>query len=246
MHEMFASFQQAIESFHQGGFQGLGPWSYLLIALLVATEGPVTTLIGATAAATGFLDIRLVFVATAIGNIAGDALWYSVGYAGKSKRLQGLTSRLGLHREQVLRLEDGMRTHAAKAILIAKITFGLIIPTLVAAGLARVPLRRWFPAVLVAETIWTILLVSIGFHAAGAIAQVESGFRMIGLIAAIIVITVALIHLKRSKRNVPLNAAPKQSVDQSSSPCSRSSSRSSSQLVERAVISAIAPLLHTY
>ncbi len=236
MHELFASFQQAIESFQQGGFQGLGAWSYVLIALLVATEGPVTTLIGATAAAAGFLDIRLVFVATAIGNIAGDAFWYSVGYAGKSKRFRGLTSRLGLHRAQVLRLEDGMRTHAAKAILIAKITFGLIIPTLVAAGLARVPLRRWFPAVLVAETIWTILLISIGFHAAGAIAQVESGFRMIGLIAAVAVVTVALIHLKRSKRSVPTNAAPRTSDNRSASLSSRpSSSRSSSsQVMERA------------
>ena len=229
MHELLASFQQAIESFHQGGFQGLGPWSYVLIALLVATEGPVSTLIGATAAAAGFLDIRLVFVATAIGNIAGDALWYSVGYVGKSKRLQGLTGRLGLHREQVLRLEDGMRTHAAKAILIAKVTFGLIIPTLVAAGMARFPLRRWFPAVLVAETIWTILLVSIGFHAAGAIAQVESGLRMIGLIAAVVVTTLGLIYLKRSKRIASVQPGPKQSVPRP--PSSRA--QSSTQVMER-------------
>ncbi len=200
MHELFVSFQQAIASFQQGGFQGLGPWSYVLIALLVATEGPVTTLIGATAAAAGFLDIRLVFIATAIGNVAGDALWYSVGYVGKSERFHGLTSRVGLHREPVQRLEHGMRTHAAKAILIAKITFGLIIPTLVAAGLARVPLRRWLPAVLVAETVWTFLLVSIGFHAAGAIAQVESGFRLVGMLAAVVVITSTLIYLKRTRR----------------------------------------------
>lgn len=226
MHELFASFQQAIESFQQGGFQGLGPWSYVLIALLVATEGPVTTLIGATAAAAGFLDIRLVFVATAIGNIAGDALWYSVGYLGKSKRLRGLTSRLGLHRKQVLKFEDGIRTHAAKAILLAKITFGLIIPTLIATGLARVPLRRWFPAVVVAETVWTFLLVSIGFHAAGAIAQVESGFRMVGLVAAVIVITVGLIHLKRSRGKTAADALSNKKISRASS--------SSSQVLERA------------
>ena len=226
MQDLFVSFQQAVEAFQQNGFQGLGPWSYVLIALLVATEGPVTTLIGATAAAAGFLDIRLVFVATAIGNIAGDALWYSVGYLGKSKRLRGLTSRLGLHRKQVLQFEDGIRTHAAKAILLAKITFGLIIPTLIATGLARVPLRRWFPAVVLAETIWTILLVSIGFHAAGAIAQVESGFRMVGLVAAVVVIAVGLIHLKRSRGKTASDALPSETVSRSSS--------SSSQVLERA------------
>ena len=199
MHELFVTFQQAIASYQQGGFQGLGPWSYVLIALLVATEGPVTTLIGATAAAAGFLDIRLVFIATAIGNVAGDALWYSVGYVGKSKRFHGLTSRVGLHREPVQRLEHGMRTHAAKAILIAKITFGLIIPTLVAAGLARVPLRRWLPAVMVAETVWTFLLVSIGFHRGGHCSSGER-FRLVGMLAAVVVITSTLIYLKRTRR----------------------------------------------
>lgn len=229
MQELFVSFQQALAAFHQNGFQGLGPWSYVLIALLVATEGPVTTLIGATAAAAGFLDIRLVFLATAIGNIAGDALWYSVGYVGKSERFYGLTSRVGLHREPIQRLEVGMRTHAAKAILIAKITFGLIIPTLVATGLARVPLRRWFPAVLVAETLWTVLLVSIGFHAAGAIAQVESGFRMLGMVAAVIVITVILIYLKRSHGR----SDPEDAFDASqNSP--RSTTRRTSGVMERA------------
>ena len=33
-----------------GGWPDLGVWSYVLLAILVATEGPITTLIGAAAA----------------------------------------------------------------------------------------------------------------------------------------------------------------------------------------------------
>ena len=64
-----------------------------------------------------------------------------------------MTGRFGVQKQHIEHLEEEMRVHAAKAILIAKITFGLIIPTLIAAGLARVSLRKWLPAVLVAEAI---------------------------------------------------------------------------------------------
>ena len=61
---------------HSGGWPELGVWSYVLLALLVATEGPVSTLLGAAAAAAGILDIRFVFLAAFLGNVLGDCLWY--------------------------------------------------------------------------------------------------------------------------------------------------------------------------
>lgn len=200
MHELMSTLQDLWHTVHTNGFQTLGPLSYLLIAVLVATEGPITTLIGAAGAAAGFLDIRFVFIATAIGNIVGDAVWYSLGYVSKSDRLHKLTGRFGIQQNHIEQMREEMRCHATKAILVAKITFGLIIPTLVAAGFARVPLRKWLPAVLVAETLWTILLVTLGFHAAGAIAQIENGFRIIGLVAATGAVTFILLYLKRKRR----------------------------------------------
>lgn len=199
MHEIISTLQDLWQMVDQNGFHSLGPLSYVLIALLVATEGPVTTLIGAAGAAAGLLDIRFVFLATAIGNIVGDALWYSVGYASKADRLHKITGRFGLHQYHIEQLTDEMRCHATKAILVSKITFGLIIPTLVAAGLSRVPLRRWLPAVLVAETLWTVLLVTLGFHGAGAITRIEDGFRMVGAVAAVVAVTFIALYLKRRR-----------------------------------------------
>ena len=66
---------------HSGAWPELGIWSYVLLALLVATEGPVSTLLGAGAAAAGILDIRFVFLSAFLGKVIGDCLWYSVGYA---------------------------------------------------------------------------------------------------------------------------------------------------------------------
>jgi membrane protein DedA with SNARE-associated domain len=48
-----------------------------------------------------------------------------------------------------------------------------MIPSLVAAGLVKVPWRRWFPALFAGEMIWTGSLVLIGYYTTEAIKRVE-------------------------------------------------------------------------
>lgn len=190
--ELFlTSFQNLWATAHNGQWVELGLLSYVLLIVLVATEGPVSTLLGAAAAATGLLDIRLVFMCALIGNVLGDCLWYTVGSVSSFERIQRFGRIVGIREHHLLRLESGMHAHATKLIAVSKLAIGLIIPTLVAAGLAKVPWRRWFPLVLTIETVWTVCVVYAGFHAAGLVTQMEQGIYIIGLVAlAVVIITV--------------------------------------------------------
>ena len=182
---------------HSGGWPELGWWSYLLLALLVATEGPVSTLIGAAAAATGILDIRYVFASAFFGNVVGDCLWYSVGYVSDLKRIHRFGSWFGLRHHHVDRLEHEMHRHATKLIALSKLAIGLIVPTLVAAGLARVPWRRWFPLVLSIEVLWTLLMVNLGYHGAGLVTQLERGLQLVGVVALAAIVGGAIWYGRR-------------------------------------------------
>lgn len=173
---------------HSGSWPELGSWSYILLILLVMTEGPVSTLLGAAAAAAGILDIRFVFASALIGNVLGDCLWYTVGSVSSLDRIHRFGRLLGIRKHHLDKLEFGMHAHATKLIALSKLAIGLIIPTLVAAGLARVPWRRWFPLVLVIETAWTIIMVNVGFHATGFITRMEQGLEVIGFIVLGIVV----------------------------------------------------------
>jgi len=179
--EWFDSIREMFASIHAGVYPDLGTWSYILLGVLVATEGPLSTLLGASAAAAGLLDWRFVLLATVIGNVAGDCLWYSLGYAGKMKWLYDHGRWFGMKPHHVARLEREMHTHARKLIIFAKIAYGLIVPTLVAAGLARVPWRRWFPVVFVVETLWSIALVWVGYHTTAFIKDFEHTLIAIGV-----------------------------------------------------------------
>jgi hypothetical protein len=82
-------------------------------------------------------------------------------------------------------------------ILLAKLSISLMIPTLVAAGLARVPWRRWFPVVFALELAWTGLLVFVGYHATGLITRFEHGLQAAGVIALLLVVAGAVWYGRR-------------------------------------------------
>jgi membrane protein DedA with SNARE-associated domain len=164
-------------SIRSGQLPQLGYWTYPLLALLVAVEGPIATLLGAAAASAGLMRLGLVFVAAATGNLTADSLWYSLGRAGKLEWALRFGRRLGLRREVLEQVEQSMHEHALKILFVAKITVSFIIPSLIAAGLMKIPWRRWFPAVFCGEMIWTGSLVLVGFYATEAVKRLALGIE---------------------------------------------------------------------
>jgi membrane protein DedA with SNARE-associated domain len=183
INSLFQLIQNFILAMKNGQLPHLGYWTYLALAILVAIEGPVATLLGAAAASAGLMRPWLVFVAAAIGNLSADSVWYSLGYAGKLEWALRFGRRLGLQHEFLERLEQGMHEHAARILFMAKLTVSFMIPSLIAAGLVKVPWRRWFPALFAGEMIWTGSLVLIGYYATEAIKRVEQGveYAVLGL-----------------------------------------------------------------
>jgi membrane protein DedA with SNARE-associated domain len=195
------------KNLQSGQLPNLGYWDYVLLALFVAIEGPIATLLGAAAASAGLLHLDLVFVSASTGNLTSDTLWYYLGYAGKIEWLLHYGRWLGVRRHHLDRLEQGMHDHAPKILLLAKLTAGFVIPALIAAGLARIPWRRWFPPIAAGEVVWTGSLVLIGYYATEAIKQVEHDVRyLVPVASGFFVLTLFLWLVRRViKHRVGLN-----------------------------------------
>ncbi len=183
-----------------GQLPQLGVSSYLVLAILVLIEGPIATLLGAAAASAGLLRPSLVFVCAATGNLTADILWYTLGYLGKVEWLLRYSRYIGIRRKHLDRLQHEISEHAIKFLLIAKLTAGFVIPTLIAAGLAKVPLRRWFPVVLSGEMLWTGSLVLLGYYAAEAIRQIEKGVQYLALATTVFFILLAIWRVRQILR----------------------------------------------
>jgi membrane protein DedA with SNARE-associated domain len=180
-----------------------GYWSYLILALLVAIEGPIATLLGAAAASLGILHPGFVFLAAAAGNLTSDTLWYFLGYMGKIDWVKRFGKRLGVSEQRIIVMEETLYKHAPIILFVSKLTVSPMIPALIATGLIKYPWRRWFPFVFLGEMIWTGSLVVIGFFGLLAVKKVQLGIEHAILIGSVIFIaTVILLGRKFLKKEI--------------------------------------------
>ena len=194
-----------------GQLQQLGNWNYVLLAFLVLIEGPIATLLGAVAAASGVLNPYLVFVAASVGNLSADTLWYLLGYTGRIEWLVEHGRWLGIRRVHIERLKADMHAHARAILFIAKITASFSIPALVTAGLTRVPWRRTFPVLFLGECIWTGGLVVIGYHYSASLKRLEAGVQVIialGTILFLALVAHYVHHFVAEYWHLPDNGHP--------------------------------------
>jgi membrane protein DedA with SNARE-associated domain len=176
-----------------------GGWAYILLALLVAIEGPVTTLAGAVAASAGYLNPVLVFVAACLGNLTADTLWYLLGYLGKTEWFIRYGGWLGIKESSLARLQQDIHTHIHKILFVAKLTLGFVIPALIAAGLARVPFKRWFGVLFTAECLWTGSLVLAGYYFGHMVQRIETNLRWVSLGGGVIFISIMIYYLSHHR-----------------------------------------------
>lgn len=189
--------QQVSAYLRSGQILEFGDWSYFLLAILVAIEGPIATLLGAAAASAGFMRPGLVFLSAAIGNLTADSLWYTLGYVGKIEWALRFGRQLGVHPDTLEKIENAMRKHATRILFVAKLTVSFVIPSLIAAGLVKAPWRKWFPAIFGGEMIWTGSLVLIGYYTTEAIKRWESRLEYLALFSAIAFVLFVLLAGRR-------------------------------------------------
>jgi membrane protein DedA with SNARE-associated domain len=118
---------------------------------------------------------------------------------GKTEWLVKYGGRLGIKESFITRLQKDIHVHVHKILFIAKLTLGLVIPTLIAAGLARVPFKRWFGVLFTAECIWTGSLVLAGYYFGTMIQRIETNLRWVSLIGAVISIALLVIYFIRHR-----------------------------------------------
>jgi membrane protein DedA with SNARE-associated domain len=180
------TLSQFLHAMQTGSAVPWGAWSYVMMGVLAFIEGPIVTVLGAAAASTGLMNPWLVMLSASFGNLTADSLWYFLGYAGRTEWLVRHGRLVNLRPTHIEHLRRDLNLHARKILLVAKLSPGLPMPALIAAGMARVPWRRWFPVIFAAEMVWTGSLVLIGYHLTLSISKMEAWLKAIAIAAMLL------------------------------------------------------------
>ena len=202
MANIIAFIQSLIFALRSGQVPEFGYWSYLILSLLVLVEGPIAILLASAAASAGLMRPVLVFFSAAIGNLTADTLWWLLGYAGKTEWIHSLGRRLRIRESLIEHLQHNMIKHATRVLFLAKITVSFSIPALIAAGLLRIPWKRWFPYFIIAEALWTGSLVLIGYYTTAALKRVEQGVEYAALAVSLAFVVFMIMAGRRILRQL--------------------------------------------
>ena len=202
MEALIDFFQQILEGFQAGHMPDLGTWNYVLVGGFIMLQGRVSALLGGAVAAAGYMNLGLIILIALVARIIVDVFWYRVGATGYIDRVGG---RFGAYERVAQRVHEGIHARPARYVVMAKLTNGLSVPAVIAAGSAGLPMRRWLPFSFAVEILWTVPLLFAGYFATDALTQIEGGLSYALGALGLLILSAALVFFVKSRRQARQN-----------------------------------------
>jgi len=160
-------------------------YRYAIVYPLAVAEGPVLMLISGFLIRTGFFNFWPVYLLLMAGDLTGDVIWYFVGRHGARPLIERYGWLLNVSEGNVEKVERLFHKHQTKILFISKITMGLgfSLATLIAAGAARIPFKKYLAINFAGQFIWTGLLVGAGYFLGYLYTLVDVSLRWATIIA---------------------------------------------------------------
>ncbi|HVZ75923.1 MAG TPA: DedA family protein [Candidatus Paceibacterota bacterium] len=167
-------------------------YRYLIIVPLALIWQPLVGMLCGVLARLGYFDPFIVYGVLVVTAVLGDALWYWIGYrwgvsfAARFGRFFSITPK---HIAGVRRIFSRYHT---SILLISKLTngMGFALVTLFTAGMSRVPFWKFVGLNIVGESIWSAMIVSIGYFLGDVYVSVNNVLGKVFITVAVVVLLV--------------------------------------------------------
>jgi membrane protein DedA with SNARE-associated domain len=127
-------------------------------------EGPIITIIAGFLVSLGQMNFYIAYILAVAGDLIGDTMYYCLGRWGGRKYLARWIKYTGLTEERLTHLEGYFSRHAGKTLVATKFTQGIGFAVLTAAGLAKVPYRKFIFYNLLPTIPKSFTLLLVGFY----------------------------------------------------------------------------------
>lgn len=173
-----------------------GPLIFLLLAVI---EGPFATIAAAALAQKGVMEIWVVLALGVLGDLIGDAMLYLVGRFGVGLLPRGMCHRFGLDQRLLRPMERTFAQSGWSLLMTAKWTHVAGLPTLIAAGMARMPFLSFLLCNLLATLPKVAVLCLLGWSFGLALTEFDPPLWLVLPLAGA-VLALMFFHLRRKDR----------------------------------------------
>ncbi len=154
-------------------------YKYFIAFPLAIVEGPIIMVACGFLLRLGVFSFWPVYLVLMFGDFTADIIWYFVGYYGARKFAVRWGKYFSVTPEALEKLENLFKHHHDKILFLSKITmgFGFALATLIAAGMARVPLKKYALFNFLGGFIWTALLIGVGYFFGHLYTLIDKSFK---------------------------------------------------------------------
>lgn len=169
-------------------------YKYLIAFPLAIIEGPIIMVACGFLLRLGAFSFWPIYLALMLGDFVADIGWYFVGYYGARKFADRWGKYFSITPESLEKLETLFHHHQSKILFISKITmgFGFALATLIAAGMARVPLKKYALFNFLGGFVWTALLIGTGYFFGHLYTLIDKSFKVAFVIFLCLMLVMAL------------------------------------------------------
>jgi membrane-associated protein len=137
-------------------------YKYYAIFPLAFIEGPVVSIISGFLVSNGALALLPALLVVFFGDFLSDFVFYLVGRGGR--RAMRYVRFLHIHEDKLELLEKQYEVHPWKTMIIAKVSYGLGIAFMIAAGASRVSYQKFLIYTASLNFIRSVALIGVGFY----------------------------------------------------------------------------------
>ena len=169
-------------------------YRYVLIVPITIIEGPIIMVLCGFLLRFGTFDLIPIYATLTISDMVGDIGWYCVGRYWGLPFVKRFGKFFSVTEKTLAKATALFHKHHNKILFISKITmgFGFALVTLITAGIAKVPFKKYLIFNVSGQLIWTAALLGIGYGFGNIYTSINKGFRDIALVA-LIIIALALV-----------------------------------------------------
>lgn len=194
-------------------------YRYWVLIPLTFVEGPIVAFVAGTLASTGFFNIWGLAVLFFVRDVGLDGLYYVLGHYGESTgRAQRILAKIGVTQSHLNEARRLWRTRPGTTMFIGKLSYGISAAFIVAAGMMRMPLQKFFlyGSIVAILQYGTLLFLGyfLGASFGGSVDKILSNVQYIIAFAAVAMTAYFFIVIRL--RNKVLADEKQHQIDQES------------------------------
>lgn len=171
----------------------------VILVPIAVIEGPIVTVIAAWLASQGLLDIWSVTIIVVLADLFGDMLLYALGRWGINRLPPRWRLKLGLNRARLNSLAAHFVNKGGRTLIIGKLTHSAGAAVLVAAGLAKMQILRFFGVNLLATIPKSLFFVVLGYAFGSAYTQIDNWIARVSLLLMGAIVLAGIVYVLRRK-----------------------------------------------